>query len=521
MRQVIRDVRERSMPDDPSINVSAHSRFGWVMRRSFIGILLLGLLIGFGFQGTRGLWSPDEGRYVDGAVQMLESGNFLAPAYSPGRLNFSKPPATYWLIAASLKAFGRNTWAARLPFALAFTITLMLLYGIGRQLLPERAWLPALIYASALFPFLTVNLVSTDVFLTMFEALAMLGFLRAAFGDGDRSRRWYFVLMWLGFGLAFLTKGPPGLLPLVAVLAFVAGRDGWRALGPLLAPVGILVFVLVGTLWYIVVMLRYPWLPHYFMHREVYERLFTTAQRRHPGAFGWIVAYVPTFVLGALPWWPALFGRGSRALLTDHWRRLRAGRHTIERFLLLWLLLPLLVFCLAQSRLPLYVLPLFLPLALIFALVLQHRVDIHSMRQRVALGVWIVVLLAIKGGVALLTHSAADDRLVARQLVALSGAHAYAGIAFIEDTDLDYETEERTPWGLRLYLDKPIFGIAWRHPQGSAEMCRVVHAHVPTLLVLDPPIKPSAVEATLRACGLRGASWFGSWQQHALAWVPN
>jgi 4-amino-4-deoxy-L-arabinose transferase-like glycosyltransferase len=35
--------------------------------------------------------------------------------------------------------------------------------------------------------------------------------------------------------------------------------------------------------------------------------------------------------------------------------------------LLAWLLLPLLVFCLARSRLPLYILPLFLPLAVIVA----------------------------------------------------------------------------------------------------------------------------------------------------------
>ena len=503
------------MPDRFDSTPRAHVAAGR-SRRPLLALLLLGLVLGFAFQGSRGLWSPDEGRFVDGAVQMLDSGNWLAPAYSPERLNFSKPPVTYWLIAGSLKLFGRNTWAARAPYALAFAATLLLLFGMGRALLPERPWLPALLYALAPLPFLAANGVSTDVFLALFEALAMLCFVRAAFDPDPAPRRRWVLLMWLGFGLAFLTKGPPGLIPLLAVLPFIQRRDGWRGLGRFFPLAVLAVFLVVGGLWYVLAMQRYPWLLHYFLHREIYDRMFTAVQRRHPGPFGWIVAYLPTLVIGSLPWWPLLLGRRARAGMTDAWHDVRTRRDSPGRFLLLWLLLPLLVFCLVQSRLPLYILPLFVPLCLLLARALRDRIDLRSTPQRLALGLWLVALLALKAGLGWFVHVPADNRAAARELTALDTGHAYASVAFVQDTAEDYAIEERTPWGLHLYLGKPIYGVAWRKPQAAARLCRLVHTHGSMLLVLDPTVQPTAVGTALAGCGLDVTTSPDTWRHSAL-----
>jgi len=507
------------MPGNGTLSVEG-GRSGIVTaaHRPLLALLLLGLLLGFAFQGTRGLWSPDEGRYVNGAVQMLDSGDLLAPAYGPGRLNFSKPPLTYWVIAASLRVFGRNTWAARAPYALAFALTLLLLYGMGRELVPAQPWLPALVYACAPFPLLTANVISTDVFLCLFEALAMFGFLRAAFGaDAPLARRWI-LLMWLGFGLAFLTKGPPGLIPLLAILPFVLRRDGWRGLGRLFPPAGVIVFLLVGGSWYVLAMLRYPWLLHYFMHREVYDRMFTAAQRRHPGPFGWIVAYLPTLVVGTLPWWPPLLGRQARTALAAGWREVWANRHGPEFFLLLWLLLPLLVFCLVQSRLPLYVLPLFLPLSLLLALALRRSL-VPGTAAWMALGLWLVALLAVKAGAGWMAYPAADNRLFAQQLAAESAGNDYGAIVFVKNTARDYDIQEQTPWGVRLYLGKPVYGVAWRQTGAATALCGAVPADTPVLLALDPAIPSEAIESALAGCGRRGAARLGTWRRGALILV--
>src|SRR6516164_9400337 len=68
--------------------------------------------------GSRSLNEPDEGRYSEIAHEMIETGDWLVPHfwYLP---HLDKPPVTYWLVAASVKLFGLNEWAVRLPVALA------------------------------------------------------------------------------------------------------------------------------------------------------------------------------------------------------------------------------------------------------------------------------------------------------------------------------------------------------------------------------------------------------------------
>lgn len=490
-------------------------------RWPWLGLLCLGLLLGFAFQGSRGLWSTDEGRYVDGALQMLDSGNYLVPAYSPIEVNLSKPPLTYWVIAASFELFGRNTWAARAPYALAFAATIWLIYGMGLRLFPDKPWLPGLVYALSLAPFLGTNVVSTDVLLTLCEALAMYGFLVWTFApDGRRMRAWL-LLMWLGWGLAFLTKGPPGLLPLLAVIPFVAIRDGWRGIARLFPPLGILLFIVVGLGWFAVVVLRVPWALHYLLHREMYERIFTSVQHRNAGPWGWLIVYFPTVILGSLPWWPGLvpafFARlRGRAAKTRDASEPRAG---VSLLLWLWFGIPFVVFCLARSRLPAYVLPLFIPLSLGMVRGLASRVDLHKNSWRAGLAVWIVALLACKGGVAYaLQQPQLDNRLIARELNARVVPDAYSAVVFVQATAAAYDIEEATPWGVRLYLDKPVYAVAWLSQGGPATLCRAVQRAGSALVVVANDLVPvrTQVSRTLSQCTRSGAIDAGTWRRQPL-----
>ena len=495
---------------------SAHAK-----RWPLLGLLCLGLLLGFAFQGSRGLWNTDEGRYVDGALQMLDSGNYLVPAYSPIEVNLSKPPFTYWVIAASIELFGRNTWAARAPYALAFVATIWLVYGMGLLLLPDKPWLPGLVYALSLAPFLGANVVSTDVLLTLCEAIAMYGFLVWTFApDGRRTRAWL-VLMWLGWGLAFLTKGPPGLLPLLAVIPFVAVRDGWRGVARLFHPLGILLFILVGLGWFAIVVLRVPWALHYFLHREMYERIFTSVQHRNAGPWGWLIVFFPTVILGSLPWWPGLVpaffarlrGRPSGG-------RDAGGKHSGTMLLLsLWFGIPFVVFCLARSRLPAYVLPLFVPLSLLMALGLADRIDLHKTAQRAGLVVWVIVLLACKGGVArAVQQPQLDNRLVARGLNARVAPDAYSAVVFVQATAAAYDIEEETPWGVRLYLDKPVYAVAWLSPEGPQTLCSAAQRAGSALVVVasDLAAVRTQVAGTLSRCTRSRVGDAGNWRKQPL-----
>jgi len=85
------------------------------MRKSTWLLLALLLTLAFAFQGTRAIWEPDEGRYTATALNMLDSGDWLVPTLDGETPHLTKPPITYWAIAASVAAFGRNEWPRASP----------------------------------------------------------------------------------------------------------------------------------------------------------------------------------------------------------------------------------------------------------------------------------------------------------------------------------------------------------------------------------------------------------------------
>jgi 4-amino-4-deoxy-L-arabinose transferase-like glycosyltransferase len=238
--------------------------------------------------------------------------------------------------------------------------------------MPGSEMQASLVFATMLFPIGASQLITTDYVLAACETLAMWAYAEARFGNppsGDTARvRSWLTAMWAAFALAFLAKGPPGLLPLLALVVFeLLIRDARRP--NLLQWTGLLAFVAIALPWYLVVVLRNPGLLQYFLGNEVVGRVASNEFGRHGQWYGWLTIYGPTLLLGTLPWTFALL-RWARTLPAQvrGWRT-REGRaaDAANLLLALWLLLPLLVFCLSRSRLPLYVLPLFVPLAVLAA----------------------------------------------------------------------------------------------------------------------------------------------------------
>jgi 4-amino-4-deoxy-L-arabinose transferase-like glycosyltransferase len=327
----------------------------------------LALVLSLVLLGHRGIWDPDEGRYTNVALHMLASGDWIDPHRSSEVGHWTKPPLAYWAIATSVGVFGHNAWAARLPAAFAYLLCVWLSGRIARRLAPGSELQASLVFATMLFTVGASQLITTDYVLTACETLAMWAFVEARFGPGTLARRWI-VTMWAAFALAFLAKGPPGLLPLIAVVAFEFATRGARRPG-LFHWTGPLVFVAIALPWYLLVVQRNPGLLQYFLGNEVVGRVASNEFGRHGEWYGWATIYGPTLLLGTLPWTFALL-RWARTLPAGvrGWRT-REGRRADAAGLLLtlWLLLPLVVFCLSRSRLPLYILPLAVPLAVLAA----------------------------------------------------------------------------------------------------------------------------------------------------------
>ncbi|HEY4581397.1 MAG TPA: glycosyltransferase family 39 protein, partial [Lysobacter sp.] len=321
-------------------------------RRPWPWIALLAVVLALAFLGSRGIWDPDEGRYTNVALNMLDSGDWLNPRRNDEVGHWTKPPLTYWAIAGSIAAFGQTPFAARLPAAASYLLCVLLVALIARRIAPGSARTAAVVYATMLFPFGATQFITTDYVLAATVTLAMWAFVEARFGAGRHALRWL-ALMWAGLGLAFLAKGPPGLLPLLPILAY-----DWLLRAQVRHRVlqwsGLLAFVAIALPWYAAVIHGNPGLLRYFLGEEVVGRIAGNEFRRHGEWWGWLEIYVPTLLVGTLPWTGALW-RWLRALpaqLRD-WRvPARRGGRRAWLLATLWLALPLIVFCLSRSRLP-------------------------------------------------------------------------------------------------------------------------------------------------------------------------
>lgn len=400
------------------------------------------LLLAFAFLDARAIWDSDEGRYTAVALNMLMRHDWLVPHKSFEFAHWTKPPLLYWSLAVSFATLGTKVWVARLTPAFAYLISAVLVGLIARRLAPGHARLAALIFASMVLPAGASQIVSIDMLLTACEALAMFGYVEYRWGDG---RRQWLALMFAGFALAVLAKGPPGVLPVLAIIATgLLAPDGKRVF----SLSGAAVFLAIAAPWFVIAAARVPGLMHYWMGHEVIGRVTTDEFGRNGQWYGWIKVYGPTLLIGSLPWTGFCF----REIHSDLRRCMNqsAGRPDAQRsqriFLLAWLLLPLLVFCASRSRLPLYLLPLTLPLALFAVRGLAAR----SLANRLSgpLLVWIVVLLAARPASGLL-HSEHDPLPLVRAIQALSDGPV-SEVVFVE-------TAPR--YSLRLYLDLDVEAV--------------------------------------------------------------
>ncbi len=328
--------------------------------------LLLGLLAGlllFAGLGATALTDRDEGANAAAAREMLERHAWITPtlAYAP---RYAKPAFVYWMMAGAYAGLGVGETAARLPSAVAAVALIGVQYAFARWALGA-----AVARRAALVLLLSVEFVAlarmalTDATLALWTTAAAYAFLRGSVGPAPRAP-WY-VAAWIAAGLAVLAKGPVGLLaPAAGVLAYlaVAGRirEAWRETRP---GRGLLLCLLVAGPWYAAMF----WLhgTDYVLRArgETLGRVFRTVT----GPGGTALFYIPVLLVGFFPW-SAFLPDALRTTLRGARRRAAGGpAAAVTVFAATWLVAGLVLFSVAQSRLPHYVLPLFPAAALLVA----------------------------------------------------------------------------------------------------------------------------------------------------------
>jgi hypothetical protein len=312
-----------------------------------VGCALLTAILAFSDLGARPLISPAEARYGLVAREMAESGDWIQPRFNHVRF-YEKPPLTYWCVGAAYRVLGFTEVASRLPSALAYIGTTVLVFLLAVELVGTgTAPLAGLIYATSLGPFLFGRFLFTDTLLVFFLSLSLLGLAKTIRRPASR---WGPALFALGAGLAGLTKGMIGLLFPLAAAGLYAILIGGRSLVRSLRPgLGLAIVALVVLPWHVALALRDPeFLSFYFGH-EQFQRFLS---QRFPVNF--VGLSVPAFwvstALWLFPW--ILFLPLALSLKRRRWNR---------RLALAWIWIGVIMafFTLTDARMEYYALPAF------------------------------------------------------------------------------------------------------------------------------------------------------------------
>nr|BFD43709.1 lipid IV(A) 4-amino-4-deoxy-L-arabinosyltransferase [Pseudomonas sp. FFPRI_1] len=338
---------------------------------------------------SHGLWIPDETRYAQIGQEMLLKGDWVAPHFM-GIRYFEKPIAGYWMIAIGQAVFGDNLFGVRIASAVSTGLSVLLAYLITRRMWndPRKSFAAALLYMSFGLIAGQAGYSNLDPQFTLWVNLSLVALWFALDSQTLRAR----LLAWASLGAAcamgFMTKGfLAWLLPVLIALPYMLWQRRFTELLRF-GLVALLVAIVISLPWVLSIHAHEPdfW-RFFFWHEHIRRFAAENAQHTRPWWF-----YLPLLVASSLPWAALLPGT-----LIQGWKDKRQAN---TGFLLLWFLLPLVFFSLSRGKLPTYIMPCLLPLAVLMGSTLIDRIN-AQMTRAIRLNSLLNLLIGVSALIAL------------------------------------------------------------------------------------------------------------------------
>lgn len=325
--------------------------------KTYINILPIFICIIYFFYGFWHipLFPPDEPKYTFAAVRMLETGDYFTP-YFNCNLRLEKPIFTYWAIVLSYKIFGIYDWAARIPTIISMSLLLMAMFFIvKREFNSKIALISSLFFATNFQIYIYSKAVVPEPFLLVFNTLATFAFF---FGIRDNSQK-QIILGFLFSGLAFLTKGPLGvIIPFGINIPYFFVKKGLkRTIHPLINFYGILLFAAINLPWYgmMIKIHGMNFINEFFIIHNL--KRFSGGAKMHLYPFYY---YIPVILL-SLFFWLAYLPKFIKYIFTP-----KAAE--TEKFLFWWIIFVFLFFSFSKNKLHHYIIIIHPAISVLMAL---------------------------------------------------------------------------------------------------------------------------------------------------------
>ena len=325
-----------------------------------IPIFLVWMLFGFlGASDFRGRLT--ESRRSQVAREIIDGpGTWLVPTLG-GRPFLTKPPLYYDEAAASLKLFGMNEGAARLPTAVACLIALAAVFFAGRTWRGTRTGLLACLLMATTYLFM-MNCRLAEIDGVLLGTISVsIATIYGAIKDPTR-RVWWILGLWASMAVGFLAKGPHALMfPLGGILLAALSlrgdeNDNWRS-RELFHPAAITLFLLIVLPWFVYVFLYVPGTAQVFAHETLgripgLQHVFSQSGVKVVGsgtAHARPVWYYLEKLPDLLPWLPLAAAGGFLV-----WKK----RSVADRFAPAYVIAGIVMLSLISSKKEVYLLPL-------------------------------------------------------------------------------------------------------------------------------------------------------------------
>jgi 4-amino-4-deoxy-L-arabinose transferase-like glycosyltransferase len=342
-----------------------------------VGVLLVVALLSFlpGFFQLPPI-DRDEARFAQATKQMLESGDYVDIRFQD-ESRYKKPVGIYWLQAAVVKVAeaagvpeARTTiWLYRIPSLIGAVGAILLTYWAALAFVSRRAAvLAGMILSASILLGVEARLAKTDAMLLMTTIAAMGALGRVYLGEhgahGEAFHGWRLpAIFWTAIAGGVLLKGPLILmivgLPILVLSIFDRSARWLMPLKPLAGVAWMLLLVLP---WFLAIIAKSG--VDFFVEsvgRDLLAKV-ATGQESHGAPPGFY------FLLYWITFWP-----GSSLTLLALPAVWAVRREPGARFLLAWIVPSWIVFEIVITKLPHYVLPLYPPIAILIAGVVNHH----------------------------------------------------------------------------------------------------------------------------------------------------
>jgi 4-amino-4-deoxy-L-arabinose transferase-like glycosyltransferase len=328
-------------------------------------LLLIAGIVFFSGLGESSLWDDDEPRNAEAAREMLENGDWVVP-YQNYELRTDKPAFLYWMMLISYSIFGVSEFSARFWAPVFGILTVLITYGFGRRCFGSRsAFLGGLILISSLIFNVSSRSAVPDAQMIFFINGALFAFFLGFMGD---RRGWYYAF-YASMGMAVLAKGPIGiLLPSLAAGIYLAFKKEPFSFRRFRIVEGIGIGCVLVLPWFVAVIIKThgAFFEGFFLQHNLYRYL--NPMERHSGP---LIYYFLVLLFACFPW----SGLLPQMALHTHKDPGKGWEKEASTYLRWWIIVFILFFSIAKTKLPSYIIPILPALSLLIGRMLAKWLD--------------------------------------------------------------------------------------------------------------------------------------------------